>query len=271
MIKKTKRDEFKRLFWDIETSYNVVRSWNIGYDLTITHENIIKERAIICICYKWAGEKEVHHFQWDKGDDKAMLKKFLEVLNSADEIIGHNSDRFDEKWMRTRCVYHRLPMMPTYQTIDTLKLAKSGFRFNSNRLDYLGKFLGFGGKIETGFKLWEAIVEHNDQTAMDKMVKYCKGDVILLEKIYNVLNPYTKPRTHVGVRMGLDSCSCPNCGSDHTHISKDIISAQGIHKKQMTCNDCGKYFTASLRAYLNREKERLNANKTNDQLNIKSK
>ena len=248
------KNKFKRLFWDIETSYNVVSTWNVGYDINVGHDNIIKERAIICICFKWEGEKEVYSLQWNKGDDKQLLLDFIKIINEADESIGHNSDRFDVKWLRTRCAYHRIPTFPEYHSIDTLKLAKSGFRFNSNRLDYIGKFLGFGGKLDTGgFKLWQKIVEENDPKAMAEMIKYCKQDVVLLEKVFNVLNPYTKSRTHVGVHNGKDDCSCANCGSQDTILSKTRITAQGVLRRQMHCKKCGKYFVVSNTAYLNRK------------------
>lgn len=101
----------KRLFFDIETSPNIVTSWRIGYNLNISPDNIIHERAIICVCWKWEGEDEVHSLTWDKNqNDKQLLKKFIKVLNSADEIIGHNGDRFDIKWLRTRCIFHDIDM-----------------------------------------------------------------------------------------------------------------------------------------------------------------
>ncbi len=56
----------------------MVLSWRVGYDLNIAQDNIIKERAIICIGYKWEHEDVSHIFTWDKNQcDKAMLKKFL--------------------------------------------------------------------------------------------------------------------------------------------------------------------------------------------------
>ena len=44
---------FKRLYLDIETSPNIGMFWESGYKKNISYDNIIKERAIICICYKW--------------------------------------------------------------------------------------------------------------------------------------------------------------------------------------------------------------------------
>ncbi len=100
--------------------------------------------------------------QWDsKQCDKKLLQDFIKVANEADELIGHNGDKFDLAWIRTRCLFHRIEMFPTYNTIDTLKIARSKFRFNSNRLDYIGKFLGLGQKNHTNFDLWKDIMLKN--------------------------------------------------------------------------------------------------------------
>ena len=114
----------KRLFFDIETSPNVGFFWSAGYKLNVPYSNIIKERAIICICYKWEGEDKVYSLQWDKDqNDKAMLEQFILVANEAHELVGHNGDRYDLPWIRTRCLFHGIPCFPNYTTIDTLKQA----------------------------------------------------------------------------------------------------------------------------------------------------
>lgn len=46
-------------------------------------------------------------------------------------------------------------MLPNYKQLIALKVAKSKLYLNSNRLDYISKFLGFEGKIETTPDLWE--------------------------------------------------------------------------------------------------------------------
>ncbi len=99
--------------------------WEAGYKLNIGTENIVKERAIICICYKWEGEKKVHSLRWDKNQcDKTLLKDFIKVANDAHELVGHNSDMFDLPWIRTRCLFHNIDMFPNYTTIDTYKISK---------------------------------------------------------------------------------------------------------------------------------------------------
>ena len=62
----------KRLFFDIETSFNIGWFWRAGYKQAITPEQIIHERKVICISYKWEGEDEVYNLiqkaavDWDK-------------------------------------------------------------------------------------------------------------------------------------------------------------------------------------------------------------
>lgn len=251
--------QFKRLFFDIETSPNLVFSWNVGHDIRIDYDNIIKERAIICICYKFEGSDKVYHLTWNRGDDKKMLQQFAEIINTADEVIGHNSDRFDIKWVRTRCIYHGIPMTHDIKSIDTLKAARGKFKFNSNRLDYIGKYLGLGEKMDTGgFSLWKDIVLKNSKAALKKMVDYCKQDVILLEKIFQKLNPYIPPKTNAALMFDRDPITCPECLSTHTVINKYKISAAGARSVAMQCKNCGKYFSVSETKYNKAVEARVN-------------
>ena len=188
--------QIKRLFFDIETSPNIVYSWRIGYNLTIHPQDIIDERKIICISYNWEDEDKIHTLTWDKNQcDKKMLIDFLKVANTSDELIAHNGDRFDIKWIRTRCIFHRIPMFPNYKTLDTLKKAKSGFNFNSNKLDYIAQFLGVGAKVQhRGFDMWKDVL-NNSKEAMKEMVTYCEGDIIVLKDVFLTMQNYIKPNT----------------------------------------------------------------------------
>lgn len=244
MTLKQVRTNRKRLFFDIETSPNIGLFWEAGYKKNIDYSNIIKERAIICICYKWEDSKEVGYLTWDsKQCDKKMLLKFIEIANSADELVGHNGDKFDLAWIRTRCLFHRIDMFPVYTTIDTLKLSRSKFKFNSNKLDYIAKYLGMGEKIKTEFGLWKAIVLNKDKEAMAKMVKYCQQDVKLLEKVYKELSTHIFAKTHYGVIFGEDRGSCPECGSDDLVRACLRTSASGIKKIMFRCKTCNKHHT----------------------------
>lgn len=234
------------MYWDIETAPNVVCAWRVGYKLQIDYSNIIKERAIICICWKWEDEDKVYSLTWDKDQcDKSMLEKFVNEMKRADEIVGHNSDKFDEKWVRTRCIFHRIPAMPKYKSFDTLKIARKGFNFNSNRLNYIGQFLGLGEKIKTEFDLWKRIVLKNDKKALKAMVEYCQQDVRLLEQVYKELQKYAEPITHKAAALGGERWECPHCASEEVRIMTTKYSRVGIETTQMHCKECSRYYTVS--------------------------
>ena len=231
----------KRLFFDIETSPNIGLFWEAGWKKNIDYSNIIQERAIICICWKWEDEKTVYEAHWNNDqNDKELLQKFINVANQADEMVGHNGDKFDLAWIRTRCLYHKIDMFPKYTTIDTLKVARQSFKFNSNKLNYIADYLGFGQKIKTEFGLWKDIVLKKDKVAMNKMIKYCKKDVVLLEQVFKALNNHILPKTHFGMKFGSDRGSCPECGSDELIINNKVVRASGIMKIQYRCKTCGK-------------------------------
>lgn len=244
---------FKRLFFDIETSYCQGWFWQPSFKTSITYDQVFKHSAIICICYKWQGSDKIYSLKWNKGDDKEMCLKFAEILEDSDEVVGHNGDRFDIPKFRTRLLLHGIESMQEIKSIDTLKIARQKFKFKSNRLDNIGKELGFGGKKETkGIELWHEIIQKNSKKAMAEMIEYCKRDVELLEKVFLKLEGFSKHKTHVGVFVGEDICSCPFCASEQTYFVQRRVSSNGIVKVQMKCTKCIKYFMVSLKAYNDR-------------------
>jgi hypothetical protein len=240
----------KRLFFDIETSPNIGYFWRAGYKLQISTESIIKERQIICISYKWEHSNEVHTLHWGKKQcDKKLLTKFMKVARQADELVGHNGDRFDLKWIRTRCLFHRISMFPKYRTFDTLKKARGSFNFNSNRLDYIAQFLGIGAKLKhSGYQLWkDVMLGCND--ALKEMVAYCEKDVILLEDVFHAMQSYVTPNTHAGMHLNGHKMGCPTCASDDVSFLKTDFTARGTIQRMMECDSCETNFPVSNKVY----------------------
>jgi uncharacterized protein YprB with RNaseH-like and TPR domain len=252
MLKKIRSyQKINRLFFDIETSPNIGYFWRSGYKQQIGYDNIIQERRIICISYKWELDNKVHHLVWDKNQcDKQMLIDFVEVANKADELVAHNGDRFDIKWIRTRCLFHRIPMFPKYRTLDTLKKARGSFYFNSNRLDYIAKYLGVGQKMKhEGFSMWVDVM-NGDKDALDRMVEYCDVDVVILEDVYHAMQRYIINNTHTGVLTGGYKHECPNCGNEHSVLLKNNVTRTGTIKRLMECDSCEYVFELSNRSYM---------------------
>src|ERR1035437_8993712 len=131
-----------------------------------------------------------------------------------------------------------LAPLPPIPSIDTYKTAKQHLLCNSNRLDYLGKFLGLGGKLPTPKGLWLKVLQ-GDAAAVRLMVKYNRGDVLLLEKVFLKLQPYMSSHIHRQL-FGGDG-ACPRCGSNH-------IQMRGIHRattntyQRYQCQTCLGWF-----------------------------
>lgn len=239
----------KRLYFDIETSPCLGWFWRPSHNMSLDYNNIIENAKIICICYKWADSKRVHWLTWDKKQsDKKMLQDFVKVLDLADEIVGHNSDKFDIKWIRTRCLINDVEMMPKYQTLDTLKDARNGFNFPSNRLDSIGRYTGVGKKIKTTGELWFDVWRKNCQKSLRAMVKYCKQDVLLLEGVHKKLNKHTEHKTNFNKLNEGYNWACPECCSEDVKFHKTRAGKKTLSFEFM-CYKCRKYYTLKEKAF----------------------
>ena len=236
----------KILIYDLETSPNIGYFWRAGFKQNIGFNQILKERAIICVSYKWLGEDTVYNITWDKNqDDKFLLEQFVEVLNEADLIVAHNGDNFDLKWLKTRALFHRIPTLPRYKQFDTLKIAKSKLYLNSNRLDYISKFLGFEGKIQTTPDLWDKVVMKNDREALKDMIEYCDEDVRQLEKVYNEFKYLDNPSFHAGVLNNEIKQTSPITGTFNIEHVKTVTTNTGTVKHIMRDIETGRAFEMS--------------------------
>jgi len=246
----------KRLFFDIETGYYIlkIKTFQLkNFQKYFNWKDIEREKEIICISYKWQYEDKVYTLDWRNGE-KQMLKDFIKILGEADEIIGHNGDKFDLRFLRARCLARGVLMFPTYRTLDTLKKSRSSFLFASNALGYLLKYTEVGGKIEhEGMPMWEKCVEgtlEESEEALQKMIEYCEGDVIGLSDFYAVISPFITHNNNFAVLVGGDKWDCPECASKDVELHHTYTTAMGIIRRQMKCNDCKKQYKISNKNYM---------------------
>ena len=238
-------NEPKILLYDIETTHNVVASFDLRDEYT-PHTNIIQERYIVCAAWQWLGEAKIHAvsvlddpklYRKDPHNDRHVVETLHKLMSEADVIVAHNGDAFDRRYVETRILYHGLPALSPVASIDTYKVAKGRFRFNSNRLDYLGKFLGFGGKISTPPGLWLDVLK-GDADAIRTMVRYNKRDVELLKNVFLKLRPYMA--NHINREL-FGKVGCPRCGSHK-------IQSRGVHRaitkiyQRFQCQSCSGWF-----------------------------
>src|SRR3990167_440058 len=228
----------KQVLYDIETFPNVLTNWDLYFKGYLSPDNIVQERSLICASWKTLGESEIHSVcvpQKDVFNDEMVVKTLYKALSDADEIIGHNADDYDLPVLRSRGVLYGLKPLPPIIQTDTYRIAKKFFRFNSNKLDYLAKYLGVGEKIKTDYSLWQRCMR-GDADALEEMVTYNMNDVVLLEQIYTLLSVYAPAK--LNKNLITEENNCPRCGSNRLE-KRGFNYTQAGKRQRYQCKECG--------------------------------
>ena len=223
------------LFLDIETSYISVVGFQLNMDY-VSPSNILEDWRIICAAWKWQGQKKVHA-SWDIEDDLQVCIDLRDAIAKADMVVHHNGDKFDMKKLNARLIKHGIDPFPTVVSVDTLKVARKEFKFTSNRLDYIGKYLGCGGKIVNEPGLWRKVYE-GDEAALKRMVRYNKRDVTLLEEVYEIMRPYITNHPKL-IPSTNEARRCQGCGSASINLRGYAIKRSGLKYQKYQCQSCG--------------------------------
>lgn len=225
------------LLWDLETSPNLVTTWSLRIDGYLDPDNIVQERTILCAGWKWLHEKSVHSISIkpsSPGNDRAIVAKMAKLIDSADAIVTHNGIQFDMPWLRTRAIKHGIALPPSTPHLDTKVMAARHCYFNSNKLNYLGKFLELGEKIPTQFSLWKKVMAGQPRAIAD-MAKYCRQDVRLLEAVYLKLRPYVEAKLNHSLWI---AGGCPTCGTGKL-VGHGMRATRTQLQQRLRCISCG--------------------------------
>jgi DNA polymerase elongation subunit (family B) len=235
----------KIALFDIETAPSLGYFWGKLYETDIIE--VDTPWYMLCFSYKWLGEKKIHthslrHYPGYKRDlenDRDLVGDLHKLFDAADILIAHNGDRFDIRKSNARFLKHGMKPPSRYRSIDTLKIARSKFLFDSSRLDALGKFLGFGGKQpHTGFDLWKRVML-GEKEAWEIMEGYNRRDLVLLEAVYNKLAPYaTTLHPNLTVYNGT---GCPRCQSNKI-CGNGWLATNARRYHRLRCQSCGHSF-----------------------------
>ena len=231
----------KIMFLDIETFPNIGYIWGKWEQSVIRYT---QQSCIATFVAKWLGDKKIISkslpdypgYVAGSYDDKAIVADLWKLFDEADVIIAHNGNQFDVKVVVGRFLIHNLQPTSPFKTVDTKLVVKEVARFNSNSLDDLCSLLGLGKKLKTDFDLWEGCIK-GDMTQWNKMVKYNRMDVLLLEKLYLRLLPFAK--THPNLTFWTRG-KCPKCGG-HNIQYRGMARCITRQYRRFVCTDCGSW------------------------------
>ena len=238
----------KIIYWDIETLPMICSTFTL-FPERLSPKSILQEGAIICASFKIKGKKQVKSFSLlddketfkkDPFNDYIVIKGIREFLNKSDPdlLVAHNGDSFDYKWLNARLIKHGFDPLPDISMDDTLKMARSKFKFHSNKLEHLVKFLGIDHKFETTYDMWLDIIKGKVKAVRD-MVKYNIQDTKILEPVHTALLPYCKSKLNIG-HFITDFGVCPQCGSCRMH-SRGVARTLTGEFQRYQCQNCGKW------------------------------
>ncbi len=231
----------KILLFDAETSPICALVWGL-WEQDIYLDAILQDWHYLSWSAKWlfsdkimsdvltSNEAKIH-------SDKRIVQSMWKLLNEADIVIAHNGNSFDVKKLNTRFLFHKIPPPRAYQSIDTLIVAKYTFKFSSNKLAYINKFLGLPQKMDTEFDLWKKCYE-GDRKSLKLMEEYNRNDVSILEDLYLRLRPYIKGHPNLNLWSVENISICPNCASKNLKWEGHYPTYTGRYAA-FRCVDCG--------------------------------
>lgn len=238
----------KIVIFDLETLPNLDEALKVWCQLSQYPGKTLRASitSIICAGWKYAGGSKTHcinawdykNWKKDKNDDSEVCKAIYEIIKDCDAVVTHNGARFDWKYLQTRLLINGLPPLRNIPHIDTKTLSSKNLFLFNNKLNTLGEFLVSDKKLENGgWQLW-VDVYNNCEKAKRLMTRYCKQDVRLLEKCFDVLRPFAKNIPNHNLYT--DEKVCSSCGSDNTMFNGWHYTKTQIYQR-LFCKDCRSY------------------------------
>lgn len=231
------------LVYDIETAPMDTHLWRPNQQW-IPHEMLNEDSFMLTWSAKWLEKGKVFDDsitpeEATNRDDSRIVASLATHMREAEVVIAHNAKRFDQPRVNGRLmVLNQEPLTPV-RVVDTLALARKSFDLAYNSLDYLADILFDDHKIKTEFDLWRRVVR-GDQKAIDKMVRYNRKDVRLLEKVFLRMRPYVRGLPRMAIPERDREHACPHCASAN-------LQKRGFHDTNVSrfqtwqCNKCGRY------------------------------
>lgn len=229
----------KLLMIDIETAPHSVFAWGL-WKQNIAPSQIQAPGYTICWAAKWLGTRNVIFRSTKSHGDFGMVQGAWELLDQADAVVHYNGKRFDVPTLNKEFIKHGLTPPKPYKQIDLLHVCRQQFRFHSNKLDEVLKFLGMPQKLShKGMELWIECMQ-GDEKAWRTMERYNRRDVTTMERLYKKLLPWISQHPNYALYTDSTRPVCTNCGGTKL-IRQGTAKTKTMIYQQYQCKDCGSW------------------------------
>lgn len=223
----------------VEGSWWDLSGWKHVIGRRIHPDNVTEWPRSICAAAKWYGEKEVmFSSEWGDGAE-GFMRQTWEWFDQADIVIGHNMDSFDQKHLRGAWLELGWTPPSPWRVVDTLKIARAEFNYESNTLDALCQRLGVKAKVDKYDANVAQAALDGDEKAQKRLRKYNIGDIHASEGLYDRLRPYIRNHPHLSMWTG-NPFGCPNCGNEDAGLDPVGEAYSNVTKyRAYVCKKCG--------------------------------
>jgi hypothetical protein len=230
------------LILDIETAPHLAYVWGL-WDQRVGLNQIVEVSSVLCFAAKWHGRPKVHFASDHHDGHDQMVAKAHALVDEADAVVHYNGRAFDMKHLRREFLLAGLGPPSPHKDIDLLTVARSKFKFASNKLAHISVALGLEGKAETGgFELWTGCMA-GDAAAWRTMKSYNVQDVLQTEQVYDRLLPWIDGHPHNGLygRHGFEAEDiCGRCGGTAL-VRRGYTYTQVGRYRKYQCGACRSY------------------------------
>lgn len=218
--------------WDTEWTPAISYTWS-SRPKYLPNEMLVEESRLLCYGAKYLGKRtEVVD---ERVGRREMLVSLRDWLDTVDMLISYNGQSFDTKKVNSEFMREGILPPSPYKEVDLYRVYSKTATLYSGKLDFVANALVGEAKVQTGgFDLWRGVMA-GDEKAWRKMRQYQKGDVDLLEKLFEVMKPWIKMPHPVSDKRGL---VCRNCGGTHLQSRGVQRTLQGEYPRYQ-CVGCG--------------------------------
>lgn len=217
--------------WDTEWTPATTYTWS-SRPKYLPNDMLVEEARLLCYGAKYLGKKT--QVVDERIGRKEMLVQLRDWLDTVDLLISYNGQSFDTKKVNSEFMREGIKPPSPYREIDLYRVIRKNATFYSGKLGFVADAIIGETKVDTGgFDLWRGVMA-GDEKSWSKMRRYQKGDVDLLENLFEVLKPWIKMPHPVSDRDGL---VCRNCGGTHLQRRGVARTLQGVYPRYQ-CQTC---------------------------------
>lgn len=211
---------------------------------------------LLCISYKWLGEKTVRTiridqfpvYKKDPTDDTELCKAFEKVYEEANASVAHYGSGFDIPEMNARRLINGLPPLPPTKLYDTWWAMKKTFNMSSNSLKTALEDLNCAEKkMPVPYKVWERAAAGH-KASIDILCSRCESDVRGLEALFIKVRAWAPNLLNNAYLVSDVSKQCPTCGTEGKMQRRGQTVAQKKVYYRFQCQKCGAWHKGEARS-----------------------